>query len=94
MFNPKVQVRIGDTSITLAQYAARMYLQLIKASNLNKRLHDNRIDQYVTIQKIWRFSKDKDEVREIFTKIWNQPQRAKELLSELSKGTKNSLNLK
>ena len=87
-FNPNGQVRIGDTLITLAQYAARMNLQLIKASDLNKRLHNHGIDPYVTIQKFCRFTRDEGEVREIFTKIWNQPQRAKELLTELTERNK------
>jgi hypothetical protein len=38
-FNPKDRVRAGSEILSVAQYAARMSIQLLKASDLNEMLH-------------------------------------------------------
>ncbi len=65
-----------------------MNIQLIKAADLNKRLHDRGIETYVTLQKVCRLSKDEKEVRETLRKIWNQPHKSREMLDILT--TQNS----
>lgn len=87
-FNPEGKIRIGESEITLAQYAARMKIDLIKASDLNEQLHKKGVDSYVTVQKVCEFSKNEFDVKEIITKIWNQPEKAKELLTQLSEENK------
>lgn len=87
-FNPNDKVRIGQEKITLAQYAARKNLDLIKASDLNQRLRNRNVDQFVTVQKICRFVQDEDEVRDTLKKIWNQPEKARDFLTELAEKNK------
>lgn len=83
-FNPEGKIRIGDSEITLSQYAARVKLDLIKASDLNEQLHKKGVDSYITIQKTCEFSKNEAEVKDTLSKMWNQPEKAKEFLSYLS----------
>jgi len=83
-FNPNESVRIGQETITLAQYAARRNLDLIKASDLNQRLQNRNVNPYVTVQKICRFAAGEDEVRETLAKIWNQPNKGRDFLTELA----------
>jgi hypothetical protein len=71
-FNPNATIRIGDQEITLPQYAARMGIELIKASDFNQQLREKRVEQYVTVQKICRRARDEEEVRETIGKIWNR----------------------
>jgi len=80
-FNPKETVQLKDESrISLAQYAARMRLQLLRASDFNQRLHDKGCPRTVTVQKICRRARNEDEVREVLEKIWDRPDKAEELL--------------
>jgi len=83
-YNPNDRVRIGQETITLAQYAARKNLELIKASDLNQRLRNRNVDQYVTVQKICRFAAGEDEVRDTLSKVWNQPNKGRDFLAELA----------
>ncbi|MCD6325878.1 hypothetical protein J7L97_06295 [Candidatus Bathyarchaeota archaeon] len=54
-FNPRETVQLKDGSrISLAQYAARMRLQLLRASNFNQKLHEKGCPRTVTVQKICR----------------------------------------
>ena len=82
-FNPKTTIRIGDDEITLAQYASRMRIELIKASDFNQQLHQKGVETYVTVQKLCRYARDEEEVRETLTKIWNQPSKARIFLERL-----------
>jgi len=83
-FNPKETVQLKDGSrISLAQYAARMRLQLLRASDFNQKLHEKGCPRTVTVQKICKRARNEDEVREILEKIWNRPDKAEEFLKEL-----------
>jgi len=83
-FNPRETVQLKDESrISLAQYAARMRLQLLRASDFNQKLHEKGCPRTVTVQKICRRARNEDEVREVLEKIWNRPDKAEELLKEL-----------
>jgi len=82
-YNPETKIRLGEEEITLPQYAARMRIELIKASDFNKQLQDKGVEKYVTVQKICRSAKNEDEVRETLTKTWNQPKKARRYLSQL-----------
>lgn len=83
-FNPEGKIRIGDSEITLAQYAARMKIDLIKASDLNEQLHKKGVIPYVTVQKMCELSKNETEVKDILSRVWNQPEKAKEFLDQLA----------
>ncbi|RJS88158.1 hypothetical protein CW704_00285, partial [Candidatus Bathyarchaeota archaeon] len=54
-FNPRETVQLKDESrISLAQYAARMRFQLLRASDFNQKLHEKGCPRTVTVQKICR----------------------------------------
>jgi hypothetical protein len=88
-FNPRTIIRIGDEEVSLPRYAARMKIELITASDFNKNLRQKGVESFVTVQKICRFSKDEDEVRDSLSKIWNQPQKAREFLDEVTERNKD-----
>jgi len=83
-FNPKENVQLKDGStVSLAQYAARMRLQLLRASDFNQKLREKNCPKTVTCQKICKRTKDEEEVRETLDRIWKQPDRSEETLSKL-----------
>jgi len=83
-FNPKENVQLKDGStISLTQYAARMRLQLLRASDFNQKLHEKGCARNVSVQRICKRAKNEDEVRETLERIWNQPKNAEEILKEL-----------
>jgi hypothetical protein len=89
-FNPKESVRLKDeTVISLASYAARMNVQLLKASDFNEKLRNRGCDKRITVQKICKISKDEKEVREILEKIWKTPQKSNEFLANVADKNKD-----
>ena len=60
-----------------------MNVELIKSADLNQQLQQKGVDKYVTVQKNCRASKNEKQVRDTFTKIWNQPKKAREFFTEL-----------
>jgi hypothetical protein len=87
-FNPEERITIGSDSLSLAQYAARMSIQLLKAADLNEMLHQRGVEKQVTVQKICSRARNETEVREVCDKIWNNSTISKELLDQLT--VKNS----
>jgi hypothetical protein len=83
-FNPQEKIPIGNESISLAQYAARMNIQLLKAADLNEMLHNRGIEKHVTVQKICTRARNEAEVREVLAKIWDNSTISRELLDQLA----------
>lgn len=83
-FNPEERVSIGNDSLSLAQYAARMNIQLLKAADLNETLRQRGVDKYVTVQKICKGARNEAEVRDALAEVWNNPTISKELLDQLA----------
>lgn len=83
-FNPEEKVTIGNESVSLAQYAARMNIQLLKAADLNEMLHTRGVDKKVTVQRICTRARNESEVREALARIWNDPAISAELLDQLA----------
>lgn len=82
-FNPKENVRLkNDTVISLASYAARMNIQLLKATDFNEKLRGRGCPKTVTVQKVCRIAKDEDGVRELLDKIWADTKKSEEVLSK------------
>ena len=81
-FDPTSQIRIGDETISLASYAARMNLQLIKSADINEYLHKRGVDTEISLQKVCELSRNEKEAKMILGKIWNQPKKAKEFLMQ------------
>jgi len=81
-YNPKERVTINRQKITLAQYACRMNIKLLRPADFNSKLREHRVDRKVTVQKICRVCRDEKDVRVVLDEIWQNPSRAKEILSE------------
>ncbi len=82
-FNPKEGVKLKDgTQVSLATYASRMNIQLLKAVDFNQRLHERGCPKAVTVQKICKVAKNEGEVREILDAIWEEPKRGEGILGK------------
>jgi len=88
-FNPRERVRFKDgTEISLPEYAARMNIQLLKASDFNKKLRERGCTR-ATVQRICRIARDEREVREILEAIWKNPEKELEILKEIERKNKD-----
>jgi len=89
-FNPKESVQLKDEStISLASYAARMEMQLLKAADFNQKLRERGCPGGVTVQKICKVARDEREVREILDGIWKRPEKAEGILTETMERNKD-----
>jgi hypothetical protein len=82
-FNPKDNVKVGNEVLSVAQYAARMSIQLLKVSDLNEILHKLGVHKSVTVQKVCTRARNEGEVREVLSKIWNEPKDAQDSIDQL-----------
>jgi hypothetical protein len=83
-FDPKEQVRLKDESvISLASYAARMNIQLLKAIDFNEKLRSRNVPNAVTVQKICRYAKDEKEVRAVLSSIWEHPEKSNDIMANI-----------
>lgn len=88
-FNPKEGVRLQDeTTITLATYAARINIQLLKASDFNQKLRERGVPNKVTVQRICRFAKNEKEVRSVLEAVWKDAEKSDELLADIAEKNK------
>jgi hypothetical protein len=84
-FDPKESVRLKDeTVISLASYAARMNIQLLKAADFNQKLRERGISKVVTVQKICRYARDEKGVRVILEQAWEKPEQAEKILAKVT----------
>jgi hypothetical protein len=83
-FNPEEKVTMGNDSLSLAQYAARMNIQLLKAADLNEMLRQRGVEKDVTVQKCCSRARNETEVREVLAKIWDNSAISRELLDQLA----------
>ena len=89
-FNPKEKVRLKDeTKISLASYAARMNIQLLKAADFNEKLRGRGCPRKVTVQKVCKIAKDEDDVRKILEEIWGNPEKSEGILAKTVEKNKN-----
>lgn len=85
-FDPKESVRLKDEStISLASYAARMNIQLLKATDFNEKLRERGAPKTETVQKICRYARDEKEVRDILEAVWENPANSKDILAKVVK---------
>lgn len=77
--------KTGGNAITLAQYAERLNVQLLRASNFNEKLHDREVPKDVTVQKICKAARDERDVRRMLDSIWEKPDDAKNSLNNAIK---------
>jgi hypothetical protein len=71
-----------EEKVTLAQYASRVNVQLLRASDFNQKLHDRQVPKEVTVQKICRAARNEDDVRKMLDGIWDKPENAAKVLSD------------
>jgi len=84
-FDPKETVRLKDeTTISLASYAARMNIQLLKSTDFNEKWREEGVPKDVTVQKICRIAKDEKEVREALLLMWENPEKSEETLTKIA----------
>jgi hypothetical protein len=82
-FNPRERVRLKDeTTISLASYAARMQMQLLKAADFNEKLQEKGCPKGVTVQKVCKIAKNEEDVRELLDALWKEPEKGEEILAE------------
>ena len=82
-FDPKESVKLKDDQvISLATYAARINIQLLKAADFNAKMRERGLPKEVTVQGICRAAKDEREVRDIITAIWETPQKSGEIIAK------------
>ncbi len=89
-FNPKERVRLKDeTFISLPEYAARMNIQLLKAPDFNQRLYERGCSRRITVQKICKYARGEDQVRNVLSYIWEKPKKAEEVLRKIIEENKD-----
>jgi uncharacterized protein (DUF2164 family) len=83
-FNPNENVRLKDeTEISLASYAARVNIQLLKISDFNEKLRQKGCPKGISVQKICKLAKDENETRKCLELIWQNPSKADEVLADI-----------
>ena len=83
-FNSREYVRLKDEStISLAQYAARRNLQLVTAADFNVKLRERGCLKVVTVQKVCRLAREEEEVRRTLDHIWSDSANASNILKKL-----------
>jgi hypothetical protein len=88
-FNPNENVRLkDDKTMTLAEYAARLNIQLLKAPDFNSRLHVRGCSTAVSVQKVCKIAKNEKQVREILDSIWGKPEETESVLGMSFKANK------
>jgi hypothetical protein len=85
-FDLKEKVYLKDGPVDLPTYAARMNIQLLKATDFNEKMRGRGCQ--VTIQKICRVAANEAEVREALDRIWGDPSKADEVWGGLSERNK------
>jgi DNA-binding Lrp family transcriptional regulator len=89
-YDPKERVKFKDqTEISLAAYAARINIQLLKAADFNEKLREKGVPKRVTVQGVCRTAKNEKEVRDILDLIWDKPSKSDEILTKTVGKNKN-----
>ena len=82
-FNHREHVLLKDgNTISLPSYAARMNIQLYKASDFNAKLRERQCPATLSVEKICRTAKDEKEVRQILDLVWKNPASSETLITE------------
>lgn len=70
----------NELTISLASYAARMNIQLLRAADFNVKLQQRGVDKDITVQKICKAARNEKQVRELLEAIWQNPKKSEELI--------------
>ncbi|MBD3191313.1 MAG: hypothetical protein GF308_11745 [Candidatus Heimdallarchaeota archaeon] len=88
----KETIKIGKESLSVAQYAGRLNIELWTQAKFNEMLYERSIPMNITVQKVCRVAADEDEVAEILDTIWKTPKKAESILREYSIKNKELLD--
>jgi hypothetical protein len=83
-YNPKETVAVSAEKITLAQYASRLNIKLLRPADFNEKLRVYGVDKRFTVQKICKIAMDEKQMRELLDEAWSQPKTMQEILTEIS----------
>ncbi|MEP0826707.1 MAG: hypothetical protein HRF40_14615 [Nitrososphaera sp.] len=75
----------NGTAITLAQYAERLNVQPLRASDFNTKLRDRGVPKDTTVQKICKAARDERDVRRMLDTVWDKPEGAKDVVENAMK---------
>ena len=85
-FNPREKIQLKDgEEISLTAYSKRMNIQLLRASDFNSKLREKGIPKSVSVQKVCRYARDENEVRELLNTIWNNSSSSEMALKNIAK---------
>jgi len=89
-FNPKEGVKLSDgAQVSLATYANRMNIQLLKAADFHQRLHERGCPKATTVQKICKVAKGEGEIRGMLDATWEEPKKGEGILGKAMEGNKD-----
>ncbi len=89
-FNPNETVKLREgQELSLTQYANRMNIQLLRASDFNEKLRERGIPNTVTTQKICRVSQNETQVRDTLSELWKSPEQAKIIIRKITNKNQN-----
>jgi hypothetical protein len=78
----KEMVTVNGERITLAQYASRMNVKLLRLADFNSKLRERGVDKTVTVQSICRVCSDEKQIRNFLDDVWNHPSNALKVADE------------
>jgi hypothetical protein len=82
-FKPDEKVLVNGQPISLAAYANRLNISLLKAADFNEKLHERGCKRDLSIQKICNAAKDENEIRQLLEAIWREPGQAGSILADV-----------
>ena len=82
-FNPQEKVSVRGETMSLATYANRLNIRLLKTADFNEQLRKRGCKRNITTQSICKAAKDEKEVREILEAIWRKPVDAEGILKRI-----------
>ena len=88
-YNPKGKVVVNGQKITLALYASRMNIRLLRPADFNSKLREHGVDKKATAQKICRVCRDEKDVRSVLDEVWQNPLKTLEVFVETLSRNKN-----
>lgn len=81
-YNPMEKVVVNGEKITLAMYASRMNIKLLRPVDFNQKLREHGVNKTLTVQKICRIARDETELRQLFDEVWAQPSAVQNIVGE------------
>jgi len=79
-FDSREKVYVEDREVSLASYAGRLNIQLLRTADFNSKLRERGCVKKVTVQKICKVCRDEDEIRKVLDMIWQNPRKSEEVL--------------